>query len=151
MEVRDAAEHPTIHRTVPRLHNKELPGSKVSSAKEEKPGFHIRVRPNYVETFVWQIKYNTIDLISLVRPRRVKMEYSPISIILHTRRGHRIKCLWRCTTMVPNLGMNRMNAPTSQLGEKLIEGAVWLVPQSCPTLCNSVDCSPPGSSVHGIL
>ena len=22
-------------------------------------------------------------------------------------------------------------------------------PQSCPTLCNSVDCSPPGSSVHG--
>ena len=24
-------------------------------------------------------------------------------------------------------------------------------PQSCPTLCDSVDCSPPGSSVHGIL
>ena len=23
--------------------------------------------------------------------------------------------------------------------------------QSCPTLCNLVDCSPPGSSVHGIL
>ena len=23
--------------------------------------------------------------------------------------------------------------------------------QSCPTLCNAVDCSPPGSSVHGIL
>ena len=23
--------------------------------------------------------------------------------------------------------------------------------QSCPTLCNSMDCSPPGSSVHGIL
>ena len=26
-----------------------------------------------------------------------------------------------------------------------------LVTQSWPTLCNSVDCSPPGSSVHGIL
>ena len=26
-----------------------------------------------------------------------------------------------------------------------------LVAQLCPTLCNSVDCSPPGSSVHGIL
>ena len=26
-----------------------------------------------------------------------------------------------------------------------------LVIQSCPTLCNPVDCSPPGSSVHGIL
>ena len=23
--------------------------------------------------------------------------------------------------------------------------------QSCPTLCDSTDCSPPGSSVHGIL
>ena len=26
-----------------------------------------------------------------------------------------------------------------------------LVAQSCLTLCNPVDCSPPGSSVHGIL
>ena len=26
-----------------------------------------------------------------------------------------------------------------------------LITQSCPTLCNPVDCSPPGSSVHGIL
>ena len=23
--------------------------------------------------------------------------------------------------------------------------------QSCPTVCNPIDCSPPGSSVHGIL
>ena len=26
-----------------------------------------------------------------------------------------------------------------------------LVAQSCPTLCDSMDCHPPGSSVHGIL
>ena len=26
-----------------------------------------------------------------------------------------------------------------------------LVTQSCPTLCNPTDCSPPGSPVHGIL
>ena len=26
-----------------------------------------------------------------------------------------------------------------------------LVTQPCPTLCNPVDCSPPGSSVHEIL
>ena len=26
-----------------------------------------------------------------------------------------------------------------------------LVAQLCPTLCNSMNCSPPGSSVHGIL
>ena len=25
------------------------------------------------------------------------------------------------------------------------------VTQSCPTLCNPVDCSPPGSSIHGVL
>ena len=25
------------------------------------------------------------------------------------------------------------------------------VTQLCPTLCNFTDCSPPGSSVHGIL
>ena len=28
---------------------------------------------------------------------------------------------------------------------------VMLVAQSCPTLCDPMDCSPPGSSVHGIL
>ena len=28
---------------------------------------------------------------------------------------------------------------------------VVLVAQSCPTFCNPMDCSPPGSSVHGIL
>ena len=26
---------------------------------------------------------------------------------------------------------------------------VFLVAQLCPTLCNPVDCSPPGSSIHG--
>ena len=26
-----------------------------------------------------------------------------------------------------------------------------LVAQSCPTLCDPMDCSPPGSSVHGIF
>ena len=26
-----------------------------------------------------------------------------------------------------------------------------LVSQSCPALCDPVDCSPPGSSIHGIL
>ena len=44
-------------------------------------------------------------------------------------------------------------------GRFFTAGATWeatcclkaLVAQSCPTLCNSMDCSPPGSSVHGIL
>ena len=28
---------------------------------------------------------------------------------------------------------------------------VYEVTQSCPTLCDPMDCSPPGSSVHGIF
>ena len=32
----------------------------------------------------------------------------------------------------------------------VITSVCVLVAQSCPTLCNPVDCSPPGSSVHGI-
>ena len=30
-----------------------------------------------------------------------------------------------------------------------LEHACMLSPQSCPTVCDPVDCSPPGSSVHG--
>ena len=29
--------------------------------------------------------------------------------------------------------------------------ACVLRPQLCPTLCNTIDCSPPGSTVHGIF
>ena len=32
-----------------------------------------------------------------------------------------------------------------------IYSSVVLIAQSCPTLCDPMDCSPPGSSVHGIL
>ena len=35
--------------------------------------------------------------------------------------------------------------------EPLINGGGGLVTQSCPTLCDPVGYSPPGSSVHGIL
>ena len=33
----------------------------------------------------------------------------------------------------------------------LFSGCVCLVAQSCPTLCNPLDCTPSGSSVHGIF
>ena len=39
-------------------------------------------------------------------------------------------------------------------GKKKCSYTLWKwseVAQSCPTLCDPVDCSPPGSSVHGIL
>ena len=37
-------------------------------------------------------------------------------------------------------------SPTPGLSESEV-----LFAQSCPTVCNPMDCSPPGSSVHGIL
>ena len=40
------------------------------------------------------------------------------------------------------------HAPCSPLKGKKVK---ILVTQLCPTLCNPVDCSPPGSSIHGIL
>ena len=43
---------------------------------------------------------------------------------------------------------------TSELpGNPSIGYSEWVseVSQSCPTLCHPVDCSPPGSSMHGIL
>ena len=33
----------------------------------------------------------------------------------------------------------------------IYNGILVKVTQSCPTLCDPMDCSPPGSSVHGIL
>ena len=35
--------------------------------------------------------------------------------------------------------------------KQLFQHVLCLVAQSCPTLGNPMDCSPPGSSVHGIL
>ena len=66
------------------------------------------------------------------------------------------------TTWLPNNNKLR----DSRKGERLAfilhcvprpdhsEGSIvcaCLVTQSCPTLCNPMDCSPPGSSVHGIF
>ena len=42
-------------------------------------------------------------------------------------------------------------APSDPLPTYFVMLCVCLVAQLCPTLCNPMDCSPPGSSVHGIL
>ena len=39
----------------------------------------------------------------------------------------------------------------TQSGIAFVVVVVVLVAQSCSTLCDPMDCSPPGSSVHGIL
>ena len=45
------------------------------------------------------------------------------------------------------LRIHALMSPLSELDNRRRRG----VAQSCPTLCFPMDCSPPGSSVHGIL
>ena len=40
---------------------------------------------------------------------------------------------------------------TMHMGECIFVCDLYLVAQSCPTLCHLMDYSPPGSSVHGII
>ena len=42
-------------------------------------------------------------------------------------------------------------SPALQVDSLLLSHQESEVVQSCPTLCDPMDCSPPGSSVHGIL
>ena len=60
--------------------------------------------------------------------------------------------------MVPLKPMPFTEAPDSTLVQVCVwsrgwveEGCVCMCAQSCPNPCISLDCSPPGSSVHGIL
>ena len=45
----------------------------------------------------------------------------------------------------------RLHLPTEILNSVSTVVCCVLVSESCPTLCDPMDCSPPGSSVHGIL
>ena len=49
-------------------------------------------------------------------------------------------------TITLRLSFEQMNLVSEWVSEWVIEAA-----QLCPTLCDPMDCSPPGSSVHGIL
>ena len=42
-------------------------------------------------------------------------------------------------------------SPSVHMPLSMSRSLLLSVPQSCPTLCNLMDCSPPGSSVYGIL
>ena len=62
------------------------------------------------------------------------------------------RCLGTCITQ-SNYCVSQQSCRSQNLGErKSLFGEVWvLVAQSCLTLCDPMDCSLPGSSVHGIL
>ena len=54
---------------------------------------------------------------------------------------------------IPLLGIYPDKSPIKKDTHALRSCALCcaFITQSCPTLCDPVDCSPPGSSVHGIL
>ena len=54
-------------------------------------------------------------------------------------------------TPIISRGLQRDHMATSQLLIPLFILLVCVVAQSCLTLCNPMDCGPPGSSVHGIF
>ena len=50
------------------------------------------------------------------------------------------------------MGLAQVNVSNMSLLKIILRECVCvLVTHSCPTLCNPMGCSPPGSSVHGIL
>ena len=53
--------------------------------------------------------------------------------------------------MQPGGGAERQNSTFPSPASSRRVAVTELVIQSCPTLCSPTDCSPPGSSLHGIL
>ena len=68
--------------------------------------------------------------------------FSPC-LVLYITTPNKGSCVWRA------LWMFQFNEKKNQW--KFTWYLIMLVAQSCPTLCDPMDHSPPGSSVHGIL
>ena len=61
-------------------------------------------------------------------------------------------CVWVywCKLPLPLSYKNTLHLEHTQISQDS-EKVELLVTQLCPTLCNPIDCSPPGSSVHEII
>ena len=56
-----------------------------------------------------------------------------------------------CMFLLDEGSESRHRASPSHQTQVSRKWVLCIYAQSCPTLCNPMDCSPPGSSVHGIL
>ena len=96
--------------------------------QKEKDKYHIlthiyRIQKNGTEEFIY----------------RVAMEKQTQRILMDMGRGEeRVRCMERVTWKLTLPRVKQMCVYV-------------LVAQSCPTLCNPIDCSPTGPSTHGIL
>ena len=93
-----------------------------------------------------------VQVDSCNREWRVKLCFIYISFHL-TYLGVMVLCWGQCYKLRFNLAKPDMLPGPIELG---LSAWKWkkmkvLVTQSCPTLCNCMDCSPPGSSVNGSL
>ena len=77
------------------------------------------------------------------------MCYSQLSLNLLCDSGHFLFHRTFRSARVESLGPSKKD----RVPERSLSGSHFacMCAQSCPTLCDPMDCSPPGSSVHGIL
>ena len=84
--------------------------------------------------------------------------HSLVVVSLLVRLLHSLKALFWCWCPSPvrsQLWYSENTSIQASWEWILIETNLWYfvcsVAQSCPTLCNPMDCSPPGSSIYGIV
>ena len=85
-----------------------------------------------------EIWWNKINLIHWLQSKHER------ELIIGSRRSH---CGGWPHKTVPKVGTTL--APLAL--KSVMKVCMYLVAQSCPALCDLIYCSPPGSSVHGIL
>ena len=86
------------------------------------------------------------------------MENSLPSLLLLLLLLSRFSCVRLCATpktaahqVPPSLGFSRQERGSGLPFPSLMHKSESEVTQSCPTFRNPMDCSPPGSSIHGIF
>ena len=83
----------------------------------------------------------------LLENSRLFQVSAPMLMLFHLRMTSSLPLSISYSSQRPNAVVSQR--ASSSCGVK--ESEKVLVAQSCPTLYDSMDCSPPGSSVHGIL
>ena len=91
----------------------------------------------------------------LLLPRCFTQKAWPGGLLSKRRSCPGQHCSEACTFETLRQGVNpdhlRLFGPAWATVISSMKWPCCLVAQACPTLCNPMDCSPPGSSTHGIL